>query len=65
MQSYQFVPEVKERQLGEPCFVSLNIQQRGVGRNQVIFDLPNGTSIKQAEELAQMLRNSGATIRIG
>jgi hypothetical protein len=53
MKSSQFVPEVKERQPGQPCFIMLNPDEDiGLGSKQIIFDLPDGTGIEQAQELA-------------
>jgi len=66
MKSSRFVPEVKERQSGQPCFIMLNPDQDiGLGSKQIIFDLPDGTGVEQAQELARLLRGSKATVRIG
>jgi hypothetical protein len=66
MKSSSFAPEVKERQPDQPCFVMLNTDKDiGLGSKQIIFDLPDGTSIEQAQELARLLRGSRATVRIG
>jgi len=66
MKSSPFVPEVKEREANQPCFVMLNTSNDiGLGSKQIIFDLPDGTSIEQAQELARLLRGSGATVRVG
>jgi len=40
-------------------------QDIGLGSKQIIFDLPDGTGIEQAQELARLLRGSKATVRIG
>ncbi|WNV10723.1 hypothetical protein [Tardiphaga sp. 709] len=66
MQKSPFVPEVKERQADQPCFVMLNTDKDiGLGGKQIIFDLPDGTGIEQAQELARLLRGSRATVRVG
>ena len=65
MKSSPFVPEVKERQPGQSCFVSLNTDQDiGLGSKQIVFDLPDGTSIEQAQELARALRSFRVRVRI-
>lgn len=66
MKSSRFVPEVKEREANQPCFVMLNPDNDiGLGGKHIVFDLPDGTRIEQAEELAPLLRSSRATVRIG
>jgi hypothetical protein len=66
MKSSSFVPEVKERQPSQPCFVMLNTDKDiGLGSKQIIFDLPDDTGIEQAQALARILRSSRATVRIG
>ncbi|MBM3576628.1 MAG: hypothetical protein FJX40_02980 [Alphaproteobacteria bacterium] len=66
MANSKFVPEVKEREAGQPCFVALNTDQDiGLGKKQVIFELPNGTDIERAHEFAKMLRSFGVSVRVG
>lgn len=66
MKSSPFVAEVKERGANQPCFIMLNTDQDiGLGSKQVIFDMPEGTGIEQAQEFARMLRSSGAAVRVG
>ncbi|NEU97505.1 hypothetical protein [Bradyrhizobium uaiense] len=66
MKNSPFVAEVKERQSGEPCFVMLNTDKDiGLGSKHVMFDMPAGTGIEHAQELARLLRSSRATVRVG
>lgn len=66
MESSPFATEVKERQPGEPCFVMLNTDKDiGLGSKHVIFDLPDGTGIEEAQEFARLLRSSRAVLRVG
>jgi hypothetical protein len=61
-----FVPEVKERQAGQPCFIMLNPNDDiGLGKKQIIFDLPDGTNIEQAQDFARMLRSFRVRVRVG
>jgi hypothetical protein len=66
MKSSSFVAEVKEHEVAQPCFVLLNTDKDiGLGTKHIIFDLPDGTDIGQAQELARLLRSSRATVRVG
>jgi len=66
MKSSKFVPEVKERQPGQPCFLMLNTYEDiGLGKKQIQFNLPEGTGFDEARELARILKSSGVTVSIG
>lgn len=65
MASSSFVPEVKERESGQPCFIMLNTAEDiGLGQKQILFDMPEGTGIEQAQELARALRSSRVRVSI-
>jgi hypothetical protein len=60
-----FVAEVKERDVGQPCFLWLNTHDDiGLGQRAVLLTLPEGTGIAEAERLRDALRASGASIRL-
>lgn len=63
MTSSKFRAEVKEREAGEPCFVVLNMDQSiGLDPKQIVFDLPSGTGLPEARQLATAL--SGLTVSV-
>lgn len=63
MAGSSFMPEVKEQETGQPCFVVLNTDEDiGLQKKQIIFDLPNGTGIEDAQAFARSLR--GLRVRI-
>jgi hypothetical protein len=65
MAGSSFVPEVKERESGQPCFIMLNpAEDIGLGQKQIVFDMPEGTGIEQAQELARALRSFRVRVRI-
>jgi hypothetical protein len=60
-----FKPEVKEREHGQPCFIMLNADRDiGLGNKQIIFDLPEGTGIEQAQQLARVLSDFRIRVRV-
>lgn len=60
-----YVAEVKERGVGQPCFLLLNVDEDiGLGGKTVIIDLPTGTGIAEAEALRDALHQSGASVRL-
>ena len=64
MSTSSFTAEVKEREAGEPCFVVINTHQRiGLERKQIMFDLPVGTGIDEARNLAEALRGLTVSVR--
>lgn len=60
-----YVAEVKERGVGEPCFLLLNLYEDiGLDGRTVTIDLPPGTGIVEAEALRDALHQSAASIRL-
>jgi hypothetical protein len=63
--SRNFIAEVKERDVGQPCFLLLNLHADiGPGDKTVIIDLPTGTGIAEATVLRDALHKSGASIKL-
>ena len=63
--SRNYVAEVKERDVGEPCFLLLNLSEDiGLGDKTVIIDLPKGTGIAEAKTLRDALHGSEASIEL-
>jgi hypothetical protein len=60
-----FVPEVKERQADQPCFIALITgDDIGLGQRMIIFDMPEGTQLEQAREFANLLRKFRVRVRL-
>ncbi|MEZ0494924.1 hypothetical protein [Sphingomonas sp. IW22] len=60
-----YVAEVKERDVGQPCFLLLNLYDDiGLDGRTVILDLPEGTGIAEAQALRDALHSSGASLRL-
>ena len=58
-----FVVTVKERDVGEPCFVVFELHEDiGIGNKQVRLNLPEGTGIEEAKALASHLNNAVSKI---
>lgn len=60
-----FVATVKERDVGQPCFVALELHvDIGLpsGR-EITLDLPEGTGLDEARAVATMLNKSVAAVR--
>lgn len=56
MPSSKFNAEVKARNPGEPYFVVLKTDQPiGLASKQIIFNLPSGTRLAEARQLASAL----------
>lgn len=61
--SRNYVAEIKERDVGQPCFLLLNLNEDiGLGAKTVIINLPDGTGIAEATALRDVLHNSDASI---
>jgi hypothetical protein len=60
-----FVPEVKEREAGQPCFVVLNTEDSGLRKKQITFYMPDGTGIEQAQEFARALSTFQVRVDVG
>lgn len=59
-----FTATVKERDVGQPCFVVLELDAEPNSRH-VVLDLPKGTAIEDAEEVARLLNRKVEKARIG
>lgn len=67
MNKRNFVVTVKEQEAGEPCFLLFEAYDDigiGIGDKKVTFYLPKGTSIAEAEELADCLNAGVAKIAV-
>ena len=55
---------VKERQDGEPCFVALELHEDvGLqGKQTIVFDMPDETTVAYARRVADQLNNLGARL---
>lgn len=61
-----FVAELKERDVDQPCFLFLNPDKDiGLGGKSLYLDLPEGTGIAEAQVLKDALHKSGAKLRLG
>ncbi len=61
-----FTATVKEREVGQPCFVVLELKDRiGLpeGRD-VTLNLPEGTGLDEARAVARMLNETVETVRL-
>lgn len=59
-----FTATVKERDVGEPCFVVLEVDGEPSARH-VVLDLPEGSGFKDAQEVAQLLNRAVVKVGIG
>jgi hypothetical protein len=59
-----FTATVKERDVGQPCFVVLELDAEPHSRH-VVLDFPDGTTIEDAKEVARILNRKVAKARIG
>jgi len=59
-----FTATVKERDVGQPCFVVLELKAEPNSRH-VVLNLPQGTTIEDAEEVARLLTRKVESARIG
>jgi hypothetical protein len=65
MAGSSFMPEVKERERGRPCFILLNTYEDiGLGQKHIIFNRPDRSGIEQAQELAHALRKFRVRVRV-
>jgi hypothetical protein len=55
---------VKERQDGEPCFVELELHKDAglQGKQTIVFDMPDETTVAYARRVADELNNLGARL---
>lgn len=51
-----FTATVKEREVGQPCFVVLELKDR--------IGLPEGTGLDEARAMARMLNDTVETVRL-
>lgn len=59
-----FTATVKERSVGEPCFVVIELSAEPASRH-VVLDLAEGTDYEDARAIANLLNASVTTARIG
>ena len=60
-----FVAEVKEQDVNQPCFMHLNLDKDiGLGDRSLYLMLPEGTGIEEAKALRDALHKSGAKLQI-
>ncbi len=59
-----FTATVKERDIDQPCFVVIELIAEPSERH-IVLDLPAGTTIEDAQEIAQILNRKVARARIG
>jgi len=61
-----FVIEVKEREAGEPCWLLVAPNNRvGLAPNEhIAIEMPSGSALSDAQELAHELMNRAQSIRI-
>lgn len=61
-----FTATVKEREVGQPCYVALELKDDiGLPTDRwITLNLPEGTGLDEARALANMLNDTGATVRL-
>lgn len=59
-----FVATVKERDVGQPCFVVLELTTEPQSRH-IVLNFPEGTTIEDAEEVAKLLTHKIKKVSIG
>lgn len=63
--SRNFAAEIKERDVGEPCFLLLNLDNDiGTGGRSILLNLPDGSVMAEAKALRDALHVSGARITL-
>lgn len=61
------VVTVKEREVGEPCFLVVELHEAVSGLpsdKNIIFDMPVGTDIEQARQVARQLNDMDVTVAL-
>lgn len=61
-----FTATVKEREVGQPCYVALELKgDIGLPADRwVTLNLPEGTGLEEAKALARMLNDTVETVRL-
>ncbi|MDJ0275987.1 hypothetical protein QLH51_04105 [Sphingomonas sp. 2R-10] len=59
-----FTATVKERDVDQPCFVVIELDAEPSERH-IVLDLPAGTTIEDAQDVARMLNRRIERARIG
>lgn len=61
-----FTATVKEREVGQPCYVALELKSDiGLPANKwLTLNLPEGTGLEEAKAVARMLNESVEAVRL-
>ena len=61
-----FTATVKEREVGQPCYVALELHSDvGLPRDKwITLNLPEGTGLEEAKAVARMLNDAVETVRL-